>query len=226
MHRLAFHSTRPDRFEIFQRRPTKTVGESFRHALLFCAARLTRSPTPGGRALMSTAGKVLVVLVTLTTLVWMILASGVGQLNRNGNNRLHELNVQLAKAQDDLKQTQNDIVAFRDETSSIQEKVDRDIILLEARLADVQKVRSQIIDGLERLKYQLATVTEAIKGAQTALEHRNTERQAEEKALADTKAEVQSLMAESSQLANRLSDLRQTFRTTYKANVEMVGKSH
>ena len=34
---------------------------------------------------MSTAGKVLVVLVTLTTLVWMILAAGVAQLNRNGN---------------------------------------------------------------------------------------------------------------------------------------------
>ncbi len=75
---------------------------------------------------MSTAGKVLVVLVTLTTLVWMILASGVAQLNRNGNTALHNLEEQLAKAQGDLKQTQNDIVAFHDEASTIQEKVDRD----------------------------------------------------------------------------------------------------
>jgi chromosome segregation ATPase len=175
---------------------------------------------------MSTAGKVLIVLVTLTTLVWMILASGVAQLNRNGNNVLHELDVQLAKAQVDLKKTQDDIVSFRDETSSIQEKVDRDLTGLGARLADVQKARSQIIDGLARLQYQLATVEESIKGAQTTLEHRNAERQAEEKALADARAEVQSLMAESSQLANRLSTLRQTFQTTYKANVEMLGKSH
>jgi chromosome segregation ATPase len=175
---------------------------------------------------MSTAGKVLVVLVTLTTLVWMILASGVGQLNRNGNNALHELDVQLAKAQVDLKQTQIDIVAFRDETSSIQEKVDRDLTMLRARLADVEGVRSQIIDGLARMQYQLFTVEEATKGAQTALEHRNAERQAEEKALADAKAEVQSLMAESSQLTSRLNTLRQTFQTTYKANVEMLGKSH
>jgi chromosome segregation ATPase len=175
---------------------------------------------------MSTAGKVLVVLVTLTTLVWMILASGVAQLNRNGNNVLHELNKQLEQAQVDLKQTQHDIVAFRDETSSIQQKVDRDLTMLGARLADVQKARSQVIDGLTRIQYQLSTVEEAIKGAQTALEHRNADRQAEEKALADARAEVQSLMAESSQLANRLNNLRQTFQTTYKANVEMLGKSH
>jgi chromosome segregation ATPase len=175
---------------------------------------------------MSTAGKVLVVLVTLTTLVWMILASGVSQLNHNGNNLLHELNVQLEKAQVDLKQTRADIQSFRDETSNIQSTVDRDITMLNARLADVQNVRSQIVDGLERLKYQLGTVDEAIKGAETALQHRKAERQAEEKALADAKAEVQSLMAESSQLTSRLNNLRQTFQTTYKANVEMLGKTH
>jgi len=175
---------------------------------------------------MSTAGKVLVVLVTLTTLVWMILAAGVAQLNRNGNNVLHDLNVELAKAQVDLKQTRDDIVAFRDETSSIQEKVDRDLTMLGARLTDVQNVRSQIIDGLDRIQYQLSTVGETIKGAQTALDHRTAELQAEVKALADARAEVQSLMAESSQLANRLNNLRQTFQTTYKANVEMLGKSH
>jgi chromosome segregation ATPase len=174
---------------------------------------------------MSTAGKVLVVLVTLTTLVWMILASGVDQLNHNGNNAVHELNVQLEKAQADLKQTQNDIAAFRDETSSIQEKVDRNITMLGARLAEVQKVRSQVIDGLARIQYQLSTVQDAIKGAQTDLEHRTVERQAEEKALADVKAEVQSRMAESSELADRLNTLRQTFQTTYKVNVEMLGKS-
>lgn len=175
---------------------------------------------------MSTAGKVLVVMVTLSTLVWMILASGVSQLNTNGNIALHKLNEDLEKAQVDLKQTREDIRSFRDATSNIQSTVDRDITMLNARLADVQNVRSQIVDGLERLKYQLGTVDEAIKGAQTALQHRNAERQAEEKALADARAEVRSLMAESSELTTRLKNLRQTFETTYKANVEMLGKRH
>ena len=34
---------------------------------------------------MSTAGKVLVVLILLASLVWMMLTAGVDQLNRNGN---------------------------------------------------------------------------------------------------------------------------------------------
>ena len=34
---------------------------------------------------MSTAGKVLVVLILLSWLVWVLLTAGVDQLNRNGN---------------------------------------------------------------------------------------------------------------------------------------------
>jgi chromosome segregation ATPase len=174
---------------------------------------------------MSTAGKVLVVLVTLTTLVWMILASGVAQLNRNGNKAVHDLSEQLAKAQVDLKQTHDDIVAFHDETSSIQEKVDSDLTVLGIKVAGLQKSHSQIVESLTRVQYELATIQETIKGAQTALEHRTTEKQAEEKALADAKSEVQILMADSDQLENRLKSLRESFQSTYKANVEMVGKS-
>jgi chromosome segregation ATPase len=175
---------------------------------------------------MSTAGKVLVVLVTLTTLVWMILAAGVAQLNRNGNKAVHDLSEQLAKAQVDLKQNQEDIVKFHDETSSIQQQIDHDLTVLRARLNGVERARSQVIDSLARENYQLTSVNETIKSATTALEHRNEERQAEEKVLATTKAEVQTLMAESSQLANQLKDLREKFQTAYKANVESLGKTH
>jgi len=174
---------------------------------------------------MSTAGKVLVVLVTLMTLVWMILAAGVAQLNRNGNKAVHDLSEQVAKAQVELKQTQDDIVKNRDETSSIQEKVDRDLTVLRTRLAGVEKARTQLIESLERLKYQLSTVEESIKGAKTSLQNRTAEREAEEKALAASRAEVQSLMADTGQLATRLKSLRETFQSTYKTNVELLGKT-
>ncbi len=174
---------------------------------------------------MSTAGKVLVVLVTLTTLVWLILAAGVAQLNTNGNKALHDLSEQVAKAEVDLAQTQHDIVAFRDETASIQEKVDRDLSVLRARLVDVEKSRSQILEGLNRIQYQVNTVEETIKGTQTDIEHRNVEIQAEEKALAGARSEVETLMANSSQLRDQLKTLRETFQSRYKANVDMVGKS-
>ena len=47
---------------------------------------------------------------------------------------------------------------FRDETASIQEKVDRDLAVLRRRLVDVEKARSQILEGLNRIQYQLSTV--------------------------------------------------------------------
>ncbi len=174
---------------------------------------------------MSTAGKVLVALVMLTTLVWLILAAGVAQLNYNGNKAIHDLNEQLAKTQADLDQTRRDIVHFRDETSSIQEKVDRDVAALEARLAGVQMARSQVKENLDSAQYELATVQDTIKASQTALEHRTAEREAEVKALADTKAEVQALMADTTQLASQLKGLREKFQATYRSDVELLGKT-
>ena len=189
------------------------------------AARLAGSLIPGGRALMSTAGKVLVVLVTLTTLVWIILAAGVARLNTNGNKALHDLSEQVAKAEVDLETTQQDIVSLRDETASNQEKVDRDLAVLRSRLADVEKARSQILEGLDRIQYQTEHVQETIKAAQANLEHRNAEKQAEEKALADARSEVETFVASSSQLRDQLKNLREKFQSRYKANVQMVGKS-
>ncbi len=174
---------------------------------------------------MSTAGKVLVVLVTLTTLVWIILAAGVAQLNTNGNKALHDLREQVAKAEVELATVKHDVVVIRDETASVQEKFDRDLTVLRSRLVDVEKARSQILEGLNRIQYQVNTVAETITSAQANLEYRNLEKQAEEKALAGARSEVESLMAGSNQLMDQLKTLRETFQSRYKANVEMVGKS-
>ena len=58
----------------------------------------------------------------------------------------------------------------------------------------------------------------------STLDHRNTELQEGTAALAQAKSDVQTLMAESSQLMNRLTTLRKDFKTTYHANLEMLGK--
>lgn len=174
---------------------------------------------------MSTAGKVLAVLVLLTSLIWMVLASGVAQLNANGNRRLNELTVQIEKLQDNLKQAQSDVVSLRDQTSSLQEQSDRDLVVLRSRQSDIEKSRSQIQDAL-------AGPISARDGSRNdqgfpgpALLHRNEEYQAEEKALADLKSDVQTLMADTGQLADRLTTLRKEFQNTYHANIESLGKT-
>src|SRR5947209_3823583 len=63
----------------------------------------------GGRGLMSTAGKVLVVFIVLASLVWLLLMGCVAQLNRNGNAALQKLTQDVEKMQADLEKTQRDI---------------------------------------------------------------------------------------------------------------------
>jgi chromosome segregation ATPase len=175
---------------------------------------------------MSTAGKVLIVLVLLASLVWLVLASGVAQLNTNGNTRLHELTVQIDKLQTDFKRSQDEIVAVRDQTSSIQENVDRQITVLRARQSDLEKARSKIIEYMTRVQYQLATVKDTIEKAKMTLQHRIEEQASEQQALVQAKSEVEDLKAKNGELLSQLSTLRQNFETVYRSNIESLGKTH
>jgi peptidoglycan hydrolase CwlO-like protein len=96
---------------------------------------------------MSTAGKVLVVFIMLTVLVWMILAGGVAQLNRNGNQALQKLTDELEKLETGLQDTRVQIAKDRDETTSTQEKIDRDLAVLRAQQADLEESRSDIVEA-------------------------------------------------------------------------------
>jgi chromosome segregation ATPase len=175
---------------------------------------------------MSTAGKVLVVLVLLASLVWIVLASGVAQLNTNGNTRLHDLAEQIEKLQTDFKQTQDEIASVRDQTSSIQESVDREITVLRANQSDLEKTRSQNLDSMRRVQYQLATLKETIEKAKTTLQHRIDEQASEQQALVQARAEVEDLKAKNGELFSQLSTLRKNFESVYHSNVESLGKTH
>lgn len=173
---------------------------------------------------MSTAGKVLSVLVMLVLIGWIVLAAGVSRINTNGNEALHKLIQEVEKLRGDVEQTQVEVAGLRDQTGIIQEKIDHDLTVLRDRELDLERTYSQIDESRKRYQYQLGTVEEAVKSAQELLQHRVAERDAEQKALADARAEVKALLADSSQLMDRLSSLRKTFQETYQKNVESLGK--
>jgi chromosome segregation ATPase len=173
---------------------------------------------------MSTAGKVLSVLLMLILVVWIVLAAGVARLNTNGNKALHDLIEEVDKLRAEVDQTQVDVAALHDQTAIIQEKVDRDLTVLRDRQVELQRSHSQIFESLARYTHQFGTVEESVKSAQALLQHRIEEREAEQKAVADTRSEVKTLMADSSQLMNQLDTLRKNFQKTYQANVENLGK--
>ena len=174
---------------------------------------------------MSTAGKVLVVLVMLSAIICLILAGGITQLNANGNKRLDQLAADLAKTEEGLEAAQREIVSLRDQTTLVQEKIDGDIAVLRARQTDLERTRSQVADTLAHVQFDLGTVNATIEGAKTSLRNRNAEFDAEEKAMADLRREVQSLKSNNTQLMTRLQSLRDQFQGSYHQNVEMLGKS-
>src|SRR5439155_19295561 len=122
----------------------------------------------------------------------------------------------------DSRPTLREIVSLRDQTTATQEEFDRQMTTLRAQQSELEKARSQIVESLTRVKYQLAIVEDTIKGARTSLEHRNAEHKAEEKAMNDLRGEVRELKTDNSQLMARLKSLRDQFQATYHAKLEMV----
>ncbi len=173
---------------------------------------------------MSTAGKVLVVLIMLSAILCLIMAGGIAQLNYNGNQKLDALAKDLVKTQESLEQARRDISSFRDQTTLAQEKIDRDVTTLRAKQTDLERTRSQEIGLLDRVKHELDTVNASIEGSRTSLRHHTEEFEAEEKAMDELRRQVLSLKSNNTQLMDRLKTLRDQFQHSYHENVGMLSK--
>jgi peptidoglycan hydrolase CwlO-like protein len=173
---------------------------------------------------MSTAGKVLAVLVMLVIVVWVILAAGVARLNTNANTKLHNLQVEVGRLDEEVTKTQAEVASLTDSTSEVRTQIDLTFAVLRARQTDVDQARSQILETLLSLQFQLATAQDTVKSAQTALDNRNAEVQSETKALAMGRSNVKDLITDTDQLRERLAALRKDFQTTYRSNLEILGK--
>ena len=157
---------------------------------------------------MSTAGKVLVVLILLASLVWMALMAGVDQLNRNGNQAMNELTAKIEKLEEDVKSAQNDIVKIKDETTVVQEQMDRQIAVVRSRQNDVERVNSNIREILSRVQNQVASLEQTAKDAERTAKQRSDEKVAEQQALEAERAAVEKLKAQNDELMKRLAGLR------------------
>jgi predicted nucleic acid-binding Zn-ribbon protein len=174
---------------------------------------------------MSTAGKVLIVLVMLMTFVWVVLGAGVARVNTNANTRLHELTQEVEKLEAKAKDARDEVSSLLTQTSQTQEKIDREYIVLRAQQSDLERARSQASHTLSGVKYELEIVEGTGKGAQTDLEHRTAEHQEESKLLEKQRADVQELIASCNKQRDLLASLRKEFDSKYHANIEMLGKA-
>jgi hypothetical protein len=174
---------------------------------------------------MSTAGKVLSVLILVASLVWLILAAGVDQLDRNANKALIDLREKVIKLQDDIKNTQGLVSKTKDQTTVMQEEMDRGLAVVFARQNDVQRNESTIRELLSRVQYELATVQHMVQSAEKAKTERAAEKVQEQSDLDKVTAEVATLKAKDTELRAKLQSLRDEFKKTYALNSKTLEKS-
>ncbi len=171
---------------------------------------------------MSTAGKVLVVLILLSTLVWMLLTAGVDQINRNGNQALITLNEKIAKLEGDVRNTQQEVARAKDQVHVFQEQMDRELAVINARQNDVQRLASNVKETLSRFQYELATVQQTLENAKQDRTEREAEHAAEETALASARDEFRKLQDTDKQLRDRLDHLRNDFKSTLESSGKIL----
>src|SRR5262249_43997522 len=112
---------------------------------------------------MSTAGKVLTGFVIVVALFWVLLAASVTQYNRNGTQALEALKKQVTQLQQDITKAKRDLQQLTDRAFQERMKAQKDLTVLQARQAEVEKARSQVLEVASRVNYQLEGVTATVK---------------------------------------------------------------
>jgi hypothetical protein len=163
---------------------------------------------------MSTAGKVLTVLVALVAVVWVVLTSAVAQLNRNGTKALEDLQANVIKVEAELKTVAYELQRLKDELSHDQYVTEKALTVLATKQTNVERAWSESKETLERVKLQLEDATATVASANEDKAQRIADKEAETKALAQARADVEALKVSRTEQVARLTELREKFKST------------
>ena len=114
------------------------------------------------------------------------------------------------------------VVRVKDQTHVLQEQMDRELAVINARQNDVQRLASNVSENLSRVRYELATVQQTVQNAEQGRTERAAEVVADQKALDAARDEVKSLKATDEQLRARLASLRDEFKKTLNSSVNIL----
>ena len=173
---------------------------------------------------MSTAGKVLVVLVLLMVPVWIVLISGLAQFNRTGTAAFEKAQKEYADVMVKLAETEQNVAALRDQIGLAQDAMDRDLTVISAHQVDIEKARSEVLETGMRVKFQLDDVKATLANAEKSRDTRIAEKKAEIEALAVAREDVEKLKGENTALMVNLVKLRDEFKSLLESNQDLVNR--
>ncbi len=171
---------------------------------------------------MSTAGKVLTVLVALVAVVWIVLTAAVAQLNRNGAKALEDVRASIVKLEAEVKTADETLQKIKDEWNHDQYLTQMKLTELDARQSNVQKAWSEQKETLARVTIQLADAEATQTSADENKARRLADKQAEQKALELVQADVETRKADRTERVNELTELRDKFKAKLDENRSLV----
>jgi chromosome segregation ATPase len=171
---------------------------------------------------MSTAGKVLVVLILLVVPIWILLASTVAQLNTEWTQALAKRDQEITKLEKDVQDNERAILDLRDQIALEQGAMESEQAVVRSKLAEVERGKAEMIQIQTGVANQLETLQTSLKTAESAKELRNAEFKAEGAAKAAAEAVVERLKGENSQLMDQLTALRTEFKRIVDSNKKIV----
>src|SRR5262245_51192758 len=111
---------------------------------------------------MSTAGKVLVVLVALAIIPYLFLYSLVYQLNTNWGKEIQKLDKDIATAGEQADEAIAQMQKIRLEATQSQEQRLRDMVNLRNEVSKLEKHQTQTVEQQERIRLLLQTTKTSI----------------------------------------------------------------
>jgi hypothetical protein len=173
---------------------------------------------------MSTLGKVLSVLTVLMILVWIVMAAGVADLNRNYGEKVIKLQGDIDRLEKQVVAAQAEVEGLIPQIALQQVERDKRLTVLREHLSQLEKLDTESREALIRVELQVTRVQAEVTASQAANALREKQKADTQKLLADARAGVQTLMGENAKLLEELTGLRTEYLSTVAENRELYGR--
>lgn len=171
---------------------------------------------------MSTAGKVLTVIVTLAIIGWIVLVAKVADLNRNWGQEIDRLAGEIQKLDEGIVKSRDGLNKTLAAIRLQQDEKDRELSVLRIQLSKLGKFEAQVQQAVTDVQLQIQLVQEATKDAQAGAQKRLAEREQTKQDLAASQGEVQKLQESVGDLSGRLQRLQSSFIATQQENRQLL----
>lgn len=174
---------------------------------------------------MSTAGKVLTVLILLVMVGWIVMLSAVTQLNVNWQAKIISQQKAIQASDDKLAQATTSYRTATEATLVEQAAEDRDLRDIRTRIAYLEARLSIKTEDLSRSQIQVTDYEAAVAQAGTHKTHRLAEHTKAEADLAAKRTEIAQRQEENGQLRDQLARLQDDFKRLLTNNMRQLNRN-